>query len=51
VRRDHADIFCTTPDGVKGTRAKEWGLVDETVRTQEFGEFVSRPRCGAGITE
>src|SRR5678809_1324725 len=42
VRRDHADIFCTTPDGVKGTRAKEWGLVDETVRTQEFGEFVSR---------
>ena len=42
VRRDHADIFCTTPDGVKGTRAKEWGLVDETVRTQEFTEFVRR---------
>jgi benzoyl-CoA-dihydrodiol lyase len=42
VRRDHADIFCTTPDGVKGTRAKEWGLVDETVRTQEFGEFVGK---------
>jgi benzoyl-CoA-dihydrodiol lyase len=42
VRRDHADIFCTTPDGVKGTRAKEWGLVDQTVRTQEFGEFVSK---------
>jgi benzoyl-CoA-dihydrodiol lyase len=46
VRRDHADIFCTTPDGVKGTRAKEWGLVDETVRTQEFGEFV-RKRAAA----
>src|SRR5262245_2943231 len=46
VRRDHADIFCTTPDGVKGTRAKEWGLVDETVRTQEFTEFV-RKRAGA----
>jgi benzoyl-CoA-dihydrodiol lyase len=42
VRRDHADIFCTTPDGVKGVRAKEWGLVDETVRTQEFGEFVKK---------
>jgi len=42
VRRDHADIFCTTPDGVKGTRAKEWGLVDETVRTQEFGDFVGK---------
>jgi benzoyl-CoA-dihydrodiol lyase len=42
VRRDHADIFCTTPDGVKGARAKEWGLVDETVRTQEFGDFVTK---------
>jgi len=42
VRRDHADIFCTSPDGVKGTRAKEWGLVDETVRTQEFAEFVGK---------
>jgi benzoyl-CoA-dihydrodiol lyase len=46
VRRDHADIFCTSPDGVKGTRAKEWGLVDETVRTQEFGDFV-RKRAAA----
>jgi len=42
VRRDHADIFCTTPDGVKGTRAKEWRLVDDIVRTQEFGEFVKK---------
>src|SRR6476469_2097569 len=42
VRRDHADIFCTSPDGVKGTRAKEWGLVDETVRTQEFTDFVGK---------
>ena len=42
VRRDHADIFCTTPDGVKGARAKEWRLVDEIVRTQEFGEFVKK---------
>src|SRR5213075_1815179 len=42
VRRDHADIFCTTPDGVKGARAKEWRLVDEVVRTQEFGEFVKK---------
>ena len=42
VRRDHADIFCTSPDGVKGTRAKEWRLVDEIVRTQEFGEFVKK---------
>src|SRR6267142_1078668 len=29
VRRDLADLFCTNPDGVKGERAKSWGLVDE----------------------
>ena len=40
VRRDHADVFCTNPDGVKGPRAKEWRLVDATVRTQEFADFV-----------
>src|SRR5271156_2507613 len=31
VRRDHADIFCTTADGVKGQRAKDWRLVDDVV--------------------
>src|SRR5262245_1147065 len=40
VRRDHADLFCTNPDGVRGARAKEWRLVDAVVRTQEFGEHV-----------
>src|SRR4030095_3593291 len=40
--RDRAHIFCPSPDGVKGTRAKEWGLVDETVRTQEFADFVGK---------
>ncbi len=42
VRRDHADIFCTTPDGVKGQRAKDWRLVDAVVRTQGFGEAVKK---------
>jgi benzoyl-CoA-dihydrodiol lyase len=42
VRRDHADVFCTSPDGVKGQRAKEWRLVDALVRTQDFGAAVSR---------
>src|SRR5437867_8426832 len=42
VRRDHADVFCTNPDGVKGPRAKEWRLVDATVRTQEFADFVKQ---------
>jgi benzoyl-CoA-dihydrodiol lyase len=40
VRRDHADVFCTNPDGVRGQRAKEWGLVDEVVKPQQFAEHV-----------
>ena len=28
VRRDHADLFCTTTEGVRGERALEWLLVD-----------------------
>jgi benzoyl-CoA-dihydrodiol lyase len=31
VRRDRADIFCTTEEGVRGKRAVEWRLVDEVV--------------------
>src|SRR4030088_3302821 len=31
VRRDHADVFCTTEEGVKGKRAVDWRLVDEGV--------------------
>ncbi len=40
VRRDIADLFCTTPDGVKGQRAKDWGLVDAVVKTQQFPDYV-----------
>ena len=40
VRRDHADVFCTSPDGVRGQRAKEWRLVDAAVRAQEFAAHV-----------
>ena len=28
VRRDHADFFCTTAEGLRGKRAQEWRLVD-----------------------
>lgn len=42
VRRDLADIFCTTSDGIRGQRAKDWGLVDEVVKTQQFGEHVKK---------
>jgi benzoyl-CoA-dihydrodiol lyase len=40
VRRDLADVFCTTPEGVQGQRAKEWGLVDAMVKPQEFEAYV-----------
>jgi benzoyl-CoA-dihydrodiol lyase len=42
VRRDHADIFCTNADGVRGQRAKEWRLVDEVVKPQQFAEHVKQ---------
>jgi benzoyl-CoA-dihydrodiol lyase len=31
VRRDRADVFCTTEEGVRGRRAVEWRLVDEVM--------------------
>ena len=40
VRRDLADMFCTNPDGVKGERAKEWGLVDEIAAPAKFQDVV-----------
>jgi benzoyl-CoA-dihydrodiol lyase len=42
VRRDHADMFCTNPDGVRGQRAKDWGLVDEIAKPQQFAEHVKQ---------
>jgi len=40
VRRDLADMFCTNPDGVKGERAQQWGLVDEVAPPAKFAELV-----------
>jgi benzoyl-CoA-dihydrodiol lyase len=40
VRRDRADMFCTNPDGVKGERAKEWGLVDDIAVPAKFPEVI-----------
>jgi len=42
VRRDRADFFCTTEEGVKGQRAVEWGLVDEVVPRSRLDEAVRR---------
>ena len=60
VRRDHADVFCTTEEGVKGKRAVEWRLVDVVVpgskfddaidaRAKEFAAQSGRAAAGAGI--
>ena len=60
VRRDHADVFCTTEEGIKGKRAVDWRLVDEVVpgskfedtvakRAREFAAKSSRPQGAKGI--
>src|SRR3954465_14388058 len=41
VRRDHADVFCTTEEGIKGRRAVEWRLVDEIVPRSRVEEKVA----------
>src|SRR5437879_2724507 len=40
VRRDHADFFSTTAEGVRGERAVAWRLVDELVPRSRFAERV-----------
>jgi benzoyl-CoA-dihydrodiol lyase len=61
VRRDLADVFCTTAEGVRAERAKEWKLVDRTAPPARFAEVVrerakalaagsDRPADGAGVT-
>jgi len=60
VRRDLADMFCTNPDGIKGERAKQWGLVDDVAppakfpglvrsHAQKLVESSSRPTDAKGI--
>ncbi len=41
VRRDHADVFCTTEEGVKGKRAVDWRLVDEVMPRSKMDEAVA----------
>jgi benzoyl-CoA-dihydrodiol lyase len=41
VRRDLADVFCTTSEGVRADRAKQWKLVDHTAKPQGFKEAVA----------
>ena len=41
VRRDRADLFSTLGEGVKGKRAKEWGLIDGCFATSRFDETIA----------
>jgi benzoyl-CoA-dihydrodiol lyase len=60
VRRDLADFFCTTSEGVRAERAKQWKLVDHIAKPQGFAQAVkervealmaqsARPGSGKGI--
>src|SRR5207253_2485388 len=61
VRRDLADVFCTTAEGVRADRAKAWKLVDWIAPPARFRQLVAerararaeesdRPADGAGIS-
>ena len=61
VRHDLADIFCTTNEGVRGQKAKDWRLVDDIAKPAVFAEKVKaralelaaksdRPANGKGVT-
>nr|WP_031410365.1 2,3-epoxybenzoyl-CoA dihydrolase [Thiomonas sp. FB-Cd] len=60
VRHDLADIFCTTAEGVRGQKAKDWRLVDAIAKPAVFAHTVQqralelaatsdRPASGKGV--
>ena len=60
VRHDLADIFCTSAEGIRGQKAKDWRLVDDIARPQAFAQKVreralqlaaqsDRPADAAGV--
>jgi len=40
VRHDLADIFCTTNEGIRGQKAKDWRLVDDIAKPAAFADKV-----------
>jgi benzoyl-CoA-dihydrodiol lyase len=61
VRRDRADVFCSTEEGIRGSKAVDWRLVDEVVPNSKWRDVVSaraheiaarsdRPKDAKGIT-
>ncbi|MFP6680611.1 MAG: 2,3-epoxybenzoyl-CoA dihydrolase [Gammaproteobacteria bacterium] len=60
VRRDRADVFCSTEEGIRGERAVDWNLVDEIIPASKFSKVLSdranaaaqksdRPQAAHGI--
>jgi benzoyl-CoA-dihydrodiol lyase len=60
VRHDLADLFCTSVEGVRGQRAKDWRLVDDIAKPAQFAARVQeralqlaagsdRPAGGKGV--
>ena len=40
VRRDLADIFCTTSEGVRADRALKWKLIDGHAKPAQFADYI-----------
>ncbi len=51
VRRDRADVFCTTAEGIKGKRAKDWNLVDQVVARTKWDETVTQRAKALAATQ
>src|SRR6476659_3558649 len=50
VRRDLADVFSTTSEGIRGERAVKWRLVDGIAKAREFPEEIARRAAAAAAT-
>jgi benzoyl-CoA-dihydrodiol lyase len=52
VRRDLADVFCTTAEGVRADRAKAWGLIDHIAPPAQFHRLLAeRARALAELSD
>ena len=50
VRHDLADIFCTTAEGIRGQKAKDWRLVDEIAKPAVFAQTVRQRALALAAT-
>jgi benzoyl-CoA-dihydrodiol lyase len=50
VRRDLADVFSTTSEGVRADRARQWKLVDRIAKPQAFAQAVKERAAALAAT-